>query len=50
MGMCASKPNGSIQAIAEIEKGRQQQEREIKVLLLGAGESGKSMFLLSNSF
>lgn len=42
MGICASKPPGSAQALNEIEKGRQQQEREIKVLLLGAGESGKS--------
>ncbi|KAL9643502.1 hypothetical protein ABK040_010116 [Willaertia magna] len=42
MGMCMTKPTGSNQAINEIEKGRTQQDREIKVLLLGAGESGKS--------
>ena len=42
MGICATKQPGSVQALNEIEKGRQQQEREIKVLLLGAGESGKS--------
>jgi len=42
MGICATKQHGTAQALTEIEKGRQQQEREIKVLLLGAGESGKS--------